>query len=204
MAGGILTFGSYIGGEWLVPTGRDIAGQVEIIDIAGAHTVTAIHQYAADFGSRAVTSAAKALPDWRRMPLEERIARLQKVVDGIPVRKEEVARSIALGMGKPIAQALAEVDAIITRFNMSLPIAREVIADVRDEGKNITAERRGRGVAVGIGPNNYPARTLFEQAMRAMIVGCTFCARPPRSVAEPLRILAEILHIAGSIPAGGF
>ena len=63
----------------------------------------------------AVTAAVAAFEQTRRLPAFERSAALRKISSGIAARREEIGRLIATESGKPIRDALGEVDrAVLT------------------------------------------------------------------------------------------
>jgi len=46
----------------------------------------------------------------RELPAYERTASLRRIRDGIAARRDTMARTLTLEAGKPIAQALVEID----------------------------------------------------------------------------------------------
>src|SRR5690606_11337982 len=54
--------------------------------------------------------AHRASRDWRRRPVDERARLLAAIAAMLRERKPELARTITLEMGKPIAEAEAEVE----------------------------------------------------------------------------------------------
>src|SRR5207247_9888593 len=66
----------------------------------------------------AIVAAERAFESTRRLPAFERSAVLRKISEGIRGRREELARLIALEAGKPIRDALAEVDRAVLTFRL--------------------------------------------------------------------------------------
>ena len=59
---------------------------------------------------RIMAGAHGAFPEWRAAPFATRADRLRKAAALLKAKKAEHARTMALEMGKPIAQGEAEVD----------------------------------------------------------------------------------------------
>jgi acyl-CoA reductase-like NAD-dependent aldehyde dehydrogenase len=59
---------------------------------------------------RILEAAYTAFLDWRAQPLSQRATRMQETARVLWARKTEYARTIALEMGKPVAQGEAEVE----------------------------------------------------------------------------------------------
>src|SRR5262245_5436458 len=59
---------------------------------------------------RALTAARAAFAEWRRRPFAERGALMRAAASALRGRRTEHARTMALEMGKPVAQGEAEID----------------------------------------------------------------------------------------------
>lgn len=84
----------FIGGELIDPLGKDV------IEVVSPHTEEVIgrvpHASAGDV-DRAVAAARRAFDEgpWPRLSLDERIAVVTRIKDGIALRHEEIARVIS-------------------------------------------------------------------------------------------------------------
>src|SRR3954469_2028172 len=58
---------------------------------------------------RAIDAAARAMPDWRARPLNERAKILKRTADLMRERADRIARILTQEQGKPLAEAKGEV-----------------------------------------------------------------------------------------------
>src|SRR3954471_11022233 len=77
---------------------------------------------------RKLDRARAAFQEWRRVPLESRIAQVRAAMEMFRRDKDAIAREITLQMGKPVAQARGEVDTLLARVEHMLAIAPTVLA----------------------------------------------------------------------------
>lgn len=142
------------------PYRGDIVAEVPLFDEARAHSI--------------VERAAAAQRDWARRPLEERIAVCHAFVAALDRRSDDVARDITLQMGKPLAQARAEVATCLDRARTLIELAPGALAEERlpaREGlwRRITHEPVG--VVLVIAAWNYPLLVAIGPVMASLLAG---------------------------------
>jgi acyl-CoA reductase-like NAD-dependent aldehyde dehydrogenase len=104
----------YLAGRWVESPDRLVVDNPARADTPAGATYSATpEQY-----EEAVTAAVAAFERTRRTPAFERSAALRKISAGILARREEIGRLIALESGKPIRDALTEVDRGILTFRI--------------------------------------------------------------------------------------
>ncbi len=164
----------------------------------------------ADQARRARDAAVGAFEANRRTPAYERRAWLQAITDGIRARREEFGRLMTLETGKPIRDALAEVDRAILTFGTAaeeaVRINGEVIPlDVAPAGRGRTGivRRFPIGPILAISPFNFPLNLPAHKIAPAIAAGNTVIAKPTSKTPLTLLKLAEVAHEAG-VPAGVF
>ncbi len=140
----------------------------------------------------------------REMPSYGRAAALRKVADGLESARADVARTLALEAGKPIAQAKLELDRAIFVFRDAAEeatrIGGEVLpADVAPAGTGRIAITRRFPLApvVGITPFNFPVLLAAHKIAPAMACGATITLKPPPQ--DPLTTLrlGELVKASG-------
>jgi len=140
----------------------------------------------------------------REMPSYGRAAALRKVADGLESARADVARTLALEAGKPIAQAKLELDRAIFVFRDAAEeatrIGGEVLpADVAPAGTGRIAITRRFPLApvVGITPFNFPVLLAAHKIAPAMACGATITLKPPPQ--DPLTTLrlGELVRASG-------
>jgi len=124
--------------------------------------------------SAKVAQAGEAQRAWRKVPLVERVALVERFNAAIEADKERIAREITLQMGKPLAQARGEVDGMLGRSRHMVSIAAEALADVVPPEKPGFARRivrEPKGVVLDIAPWNYPLLTVVNVVVPAVLAG---------------------------------
>ncbi|HTP27017.1 MAG TPA: aldehyde dehydrogenase family protein, partial [Anaeromyxobacteraceae bacterium] len=122
----------------------------------------------------AVDRATAAQRGWAGASLAERVALVHRFARALQARREEIARDITRQMGKPIAQARAEVTTCASRASHMAGIAEETLADERLPGKpgfERFIAREPVGVVLNIAPFNYPLLTAVNVVAPAVLAG---------------------------------
>ncbi|HET8759858.1 MAG TPA: aldehyde dehydrogenase family protein [Nitrospiria bacterium] len=123
---------------------------------------------------RKIENAAAAYTVWRRVPLDERIQRVNQGLAYFQDHAEEIAREITLQMGKPIAEARGEVKTFFARAEYMLSIAKDTLAPEIVPGKpgfHLRIEQAPLGVVYNIAPWNYPLLTAVNVVVPALLAG---------------------------------
>ncbi|HEV8264825.1 MAG TPA: aldehyde dehydrogenase family protein [Gemmatimonadales bacterium] len=145
----------------------------------------------------------------RDMPAYERAAALRKVADGLAAERKDLARTLALEAGKPIAQARLELDRAVFVFNDAAEEATRIGGDVLPAdvlpvgaGRIALTRRFPLSPIAGITPFNFPVLLAAHKIAPAMACGATLTLKPPPQ--DPLTTLrlAELVQASG-YPAGG-
>jgi acyl-CoA reductase-like NAD-dependent aldehyde dehydrogenase len=156
----------------------------------------------------AVTAAVDAFEETRKLPAYERGRILREVSAGIKARREELGRLLSTEAGKPIRDALVEVDRAIVTFRLGAEEAERMVGETIP--LDITPAAKGRmgftrrfpiGPVAGISPFNFPLNLAVHKIAPAIAAGCSIVLKPPSK--DPLTMLtvAEIIEQAGP-PAG--
>jgi acyl-CoA reductase-like NAD-dependent aldehyde dehydrogenase len=113
---------------------------------------------------------------WRESPLSERIAVLQQFCQRAEADMESIARDVTASMGKPIAQARAEVRGMCDRARQMCSIAESALADVTlpaKAGFERWIARESVGVVVVLAAWNYPLLIAINPIVAALLSGNT-------------------------------
>ncbi|HMA45173.1 MAG TPA: aldehyde dehydrogenase family protein [Gemmatimonadales bacterium] len=145
----------------------------------------------------------------RDMPSCERALALRKVGDGLAVQRQDLSRTLALEAGKPISQALVEVDRAIALFRDAAEEATRIGGEVLPtdcvpggKGRLALTRRFPLSPISGIVPFNFPILLAAHKIAPAMACGATITVKPPPQ--DPLAVLRlmEIVQASG-YPDGG-
>ncbi|GAA4865899.1 aldehyde dehydrogenase family protein [Saccharopolyspora rosea] len=186
--------------------GARVDGAGERIDVLNPATEEVIDSVPAGTGAdvdAAVAAARTAFASWAATPVDERIAVVRRISEGIAKRRDEIAATVTAEMGSPIKFA--------TQVHASVPVATSAgIADVLDDGFAWTEEcgnslivREPIGVVAAITPWNYPLHQIVAKVVPALAVGCTVVLKPSEIAPLTASLFTEIVADAG-VPAGAF
>lgn len=158
----------------------------------------------------AIAAAAAAFEPFAAWPVYRRAQVLCNVAEGIAARRAELADCIVAEGGKPVTQALGEVDRAVNTFSIAAEEAKrvggEVIpADVTPAGEGCLAltRRFPVGPVTAISPFNFPLNLVAHKLAPALAVGCPVVLKPPVQTPLTPLMLAEIVAGAGA-PDGAF
>src|SRR6476619_3061555 len=156
----------------------------------------------------AVEAAVAAFEVTRHLPAYERGRILRDISAGIKARREELGRLISLEAGKPIRDALVEVDRAVLTFRLGAEEAERMTGeliplDLMPASKDRVGitRRFPIGPIAGISPFNFPLNLAAHKVAPAIASGNPIVLKPPSK--DPLVMLkvAEIIDAAG-VPAG--
>ena len=157
----------------------------------------------ADQAADAVAEAERAFPQWAATDADKRADYLELMAAEIHTRRFELAAWIIFEVGKPWAEADAEVAEAI---DFCMYYAREMRRldtpqEANLKGETNTYSYRPRGVAVVIAPWNFPLAILTGMTAAAMVAGNTVVMKPAEQASIVAAKLMEIAQNAG-VPDG--
>ena len=144
---------------------------------------------------------------WRTSPLAQRQQLCSAFADLLGVHRERIARDITRQMGKPITQALGEVDTCIAR-------ARSLVAQSEVALANIVplSTRSGSGpadlvryvakepvgVVLSLCPWNYPLLCAINSVVPAVLAGCTVLLKHSDRTPLASEVYSSLFREAGA------
>lgn len=194
-------YGSLIAGQWRKGEGGDFETRnpARPNDIVGRYGAASTVQVAA-----AVAAARDAQVGWRNVPSVERGAIVGRFIAALEAKSEELARSITVEQGKPLAEARGETAKSCgeARFMMG-EAARghsEVLPSARLGIRNMVV-RRPRGVIAAITPWNFPIHQMVAKVAAALGAGCAIVLKPSETAPGAADLLMRAVE-AAAIPPG--
>src|SRR4051812_21805782 len=156
----------------------------------------------------ALSAAAAAQTGWARTStVTERAAAIGRVAELHTARREELAVIIVREMGKPLEDALGEVDFAAAIYQYYADRGETFLADEPVdllEGDGTAVIRRSPyGVLLGIMPWNFPYYQVARFAGPNLIVGNAIVLKHAPQCPESATAIAEIMHDAG-LPDGAY
>jgi acyl-CoA reductase-like NAD-dependent aldehyde dehydrogenase len=194
----------YLAGRWVEsPDVLEVADPARPGKLAGATYNATEEQY-----EEAVRAAEAAFEQTRKLPAYERGQILRDISAGIRSRREELARLISLEAGKPIRDALVEVDRASVVFRLGAEEAERIGGEVipldimpASKGRTGIVRRFPIGPVAGISPFNFPLNLAAHKVAPAIAAGDPIVLKPPSKDPLVMLAIAEIIDHAG-LPDG--
>lgn len=125
----------------------------------------------------AIQAAHEARPTWEKLPLTERITRLEALLKSLSSYRDELISTIVSELGSPITFTReVQVDSPIEDFRSFLNFIKEPAFEEKYEG--YTLFREAVGVVSCICPWNYPLYQLIQKVVPALLCGNTVVLKP--------------------------
>lgn len=192
--------GDYIGGRFLAPEGEPLVSVnparsgVPVLETAWSPARVALAADAAD----------AAATDWARLTLAQRFAHLVRFRATIQDRAADLADAIVLETGKLRAEARAEVQSLVARFDLVFKLVERDLGDKAVPGRPSERLRHHPlGVVGVIGPFNFPLHLCHAHIVPALLTGNAVVVKPSDVTPLAGQRYAEAAHAAG-LPAGVF
>src|SRR4051812_3220402 len=155
---------------------------------------------------QAVTSASAAFDAWADTPPIRRARVLNRFLDLLNQRRDELAAIITSEHGKVLSDAQGEVMRGIDVVEFACGIPELLKTDFTDQvstGMDNWTLRQPLGVVAGITPFNFPCMVPCWMFPVALAAGNTFVLKPSERDPSASIFMAELLREAG-LPAGVF
>jgi len=179
-----------------------------VIDPATGETVKEYPTISDDALRDAIGRADETHRDWSlKTSVAERAALIRRVGELHTERKEQLGEIIVREMGKPIAQAVGEVEFCTAIYDFYADNAEALMADepitlLGGEGSAVV-RRSSLGVLLGIMPWNYPYYQVARFAGPNLVIGNTILLKHAPQCPESAAAIEQIFHDAG-FPEGAY
>ncbi|KOV96957.1 aldehyde dehydrogenase [Streptomyces sp. NRRL B-1140] len=153
----------------------------------------------------AVAAARRAFDTgpWPRLAPAERGRALLRLADLLQERREELALTVSLEMGKPIADAYGiELRAVITTFRWYGQLADKLADESPHTAPDALAlvTREPAGVVGAVVPWNFPLTLAGWKVAPALAAGCTVVLKPSENSPLSALLLGRLATEAGLPP----
>jgi succinate-semialdehyde dehydrogenase / glutarate-semialdehyde dehydrogenase len=179
-----------------------------VINPANGETVKEYDQISDDELQAAIAAAAEAHRDWaQKTSVSERAALVKKVSEFHSERREELAEIIVREMGKPMDQALGEVDFCVDIYGFYADNAEDLLKDqeidLLDGDGTAVIRRTSVGPLVGIMPWNFPYYQVARFAGPNLCVGNPILLKPAHQCPESAEAIQR-MHDDAGFPKGAY
>ncbi len=185
---------NFINGQWQSSTAREFA---KVLNPATGETLAQVPLDGEKDVEAAVEAAARAFPEWRRTPPEERIQYLFKLKQLFEDHLDELARLITMENGKTLTEAKAELRRAIENVEVACGIPTLMQGyNLEDVARGIDEMmiRQPLGVVAAITPFNFPVMVPFWFIPYGIACGNTFVIKPSEKVPVSMHRLFELLE----------
>jgi acyl-CoA reductase-like NAD-dependent aldehyde dehydrogenase len=194
----------YVGGAWVE---SESGARMEATSPATGETIGSVPEGTREDAQRAIAAANAAARDWAARSAFERAAAMERVAELIEERTEDLARTLTLDQGKPLAtEAYGEVEELVIYWKMAAADATRLdglMPPSVDATKRVLAYRVPRGVVGVITPWNWPYTMPSEALAPALASGNAVVWVPAPSTSVCSVKLAECI-VDAQLPAGVF
>jgi succinate-semialdehyde dehydrogenase/glutarate-semialdehyde dehydrogenase len=179
-----------------------------VVDPATGETIKTYPTISDEQLEAAIGRAHAAHAGWGKgKSVEDRAALIRRVAELHSERRQELAEIISREMGKPIEQALGEVDYSVAIYeyyadNAAALMADEPIELLGGEGSALV-RRTSLGPILGIMPWNYPYYQVARFAGPNLVIGNTILLKHAPQCPESAEAMEQIFHDAG-VPADAY
>lgn len=186
----------YIGGQWLDSSSGE---KIEVENPFNEEIIASVPKGTREDAKFALECAQKAQKEWALLPAQERAEYIKALAEKMEKNKEKLAKSLTREQGKPLREALAEVDGSILFLTYAAESARRIEGDIvtsemKDE--QIWIQRVPYGVTVGLIAWNFPLALATRKLGNALVCGNSMIIKPPSDT--PITVL-EMAKLADEV-----
>jgi len=147
----------------------------------------------------ALDRATSAFRTWRRQPVSQRAELLLALACALREQGEDMAQMITLEMGKPIAQARAEIEKCAQLSEWYAAHGPAMLAPEPTLVHNGSAqiEYRPLGPIFAVMPWNFPVWQVLRGAVPTMLAGNTYVLKHAPNVMGSAYLIQQAFHKAG-------
>jgi acyl-CoA reductase-like NAD-dependent aldehyde dehydrogenase len=191
----------HIGGDWV----ESASGETfESTSPATGEVLAVVPDAGREDGRRAIEAAGRARHAMAALGVDERARLCDAIAARIDARREEMARTLSLEQGKPLGEALGEVEFAARLYRDAGGYVQRLATAVLpapDQRKRVLTIRQPHGVVAVITPWNYPVGIPSEYLSAALASGNAIVWKPAPTTSLVASQLLECLLDAG-VPDG--
>ncbi|WP_347319786.1 NAD-dependent succinate-semialdehyde dehydrogenase [Rossellomorea sp. RS05] len=184
-------------------TGQDL-DTIEVVNPATSDVIATVPNGSTKEAKDAVDAASEAFKCWSKHSAYERSELVRKWHDLIHDNREDLARTMTLEQGKPLKEALGEIDYANGYISWFAEEGKRVYGEqipATQRDKRMFVTKQPVGVVAVITPWNFPAAMITRKVAPALAAGCTVVIKPAELTPLTAFKLAHLAEEAG-IPKG--
>lgn len=177
--------------------------RVESVDPASNEAFDSFEVFSGEQVDAVLELSAGAFGSWRRSGWERRAELMNAVAGELRAGAEELAQTVSREMGKPITQALAEVEKCAVAAEYYAEHGGDFVAPesvAAGSGRRVVIHKRPLGVVLAIMPWNYPLWQVMRAAAPIVSAGNCLVLKHASNVTGSGLALARVFERAGAEP----
>lgn len=176
---------------------------IESIEPATETVLARFDSHSAAAVDDAIAQADAAFQTWRSVPIAQRAVPMHALARVLRDRKDRYARTITTEMGKPITEALAEIEKCALNCDFYADHAAAFLADepVAANARESFVAFEPLGVVLAVMPWNYPFWQVIRFLAPAFMAGNAAVLKHASNVPQSALAIEEAVRDAG-FPAG--
>ncbi|KAI7872691.1 aldehyde dehydrogenase [Spinellus fusiger] len=150
--------------------------------------------------NKSIAAAKQAFPAWKKVPVAERVAIIQKFCAVFETKQEQVTESLVSQMGRPRRYGGGEIKGVLERTNYFCSVAEESLKDEVIEDQPNTKrfmKKEPVGSVFIIASWNYPYLTAVNNVIPALLAGNPVLLKQSPQTPKCADVLVEALREAG-------
>lgn len=171
-------YGLFIDGNWRPAFSGATYG---VVNPATEEPLGEAPRASAEDAEAAIASAERGLQAWQGKTSWERARIIRRIGELLTERSADIARTMTLEVGKPLAQSQREIALSADQFEWMAEEARRIYGhtlDSRVPGGQISVTYEPVGIVAAFTAWNFPAVLLARKLAAALAAGCSIICRP--------------------------
>jgi len=148
-------------------------------------------------------ASAAAFKQWRETDMASRVKVLRQLAEQLRQREPELSRTITLEMGKPLAQARAEILKCATLSDWYAEHGPAMLEDQPTQVPDAWQRFKPVGTILAVMPWNFPFWQVLRGAVGMLLAGNTYVLKHAPNVMGCATLMAELFD-ATDLPKGAF
>ena len=194
-------FGQFINGKWQESSNKET---YEVINPANEEVIGNASKASPEDVSKALQSAENGLNIWKNTPAWERSYIIRRIADRIREKKDVLAKWMALEVGKPLTEGLAEVNGSADIFEWNAEETKRIYGQTvesRFKDTRVHVYYQPIGVVAALSPWNFPLVLSSRKISTALAAGCSVIIKPDIITPGVIMELVDICRECG-VPPG--
>lgn len=150
-----------------------------------------------------LAASASAFQQWRQTDMTTRVNVLRQLAEQLRQREPELSRMITLEMGKPVAQARAEILKCASLSDWYAEHGPAMLEDQPTQVADAWQRFKPIGTILAVMPWNFPFWQVLRGAVGMLLAGNTYVLKHAPNVMGCAGLMAELFN-ATDLPKGAF